>query len=87
MKFYRLRDDGRAPKQKMVDDTIENFKTTGESTHSTDGALLAPLLNYCVQKKIAFELHHVPGGGYWVKKTHTPRLSEGHDRLDHLNRR
>lgn len=51
---------------------IREFYITGRSVHSTDGTLLAPLLNYLREAKIAFTLRYVPGGGYYVERGADP---------------
>ncbi len=53
---------------RQISACIERFEKTGESSHSTMGLLLAPLLNHCVKNGIAFTLWFVPHGGYTVKR-------------------
>lgn len=57
---------GLRKKSVHISRCIEWFKESGQSTHSTNGALCAPLLNWCVTNKVGFVLRYLPDGGYSV---------------------
>ena len=64
------RADGRwmSPSDRALRGALANFEQRGFSSHSTGGVVAVHILNYCVANDIAFELHYLPGAGFYITK-------------------